>query len=199
MSLENKGLALIREYDTKKAVDSLESVLCGTVGVIGAIGTFLYVADLPRNGGTEGGLGMSWQPSWTPGYEINHDGDHNWQELAYLGGYIAATYLGVKAVQKIAQPIARKWREWRHESSGEKERDAEFNANYHTLAHRLLAGEGVPSGLHQDYKDSLHFDLLTHYLSNNSAAGTSIARDLAQRRPGLAPRHNFIFLTFVKN
>jgi len=185
MALENKGLTQIRTYDVEKAVDTLENVLGSTVGVLGGIATFLYAADIPRNENTLGGLGMNFQPSWTPGYEVNHDGVFQLAEFAFLGGYIAATYLGVKAAKKIAGPIARKWKAWKHESSGEKVRDEEFNANYQTLADKLLSAEPVPEKLHPDYKDSLHLDILTHYLSHNSAEGAAIARNLSQRRAGL--------------
>lgn len=89
MPLDNKGLKLVREYDIKKASDRLANTFGTIVGLTGGLATLLFIGDIRGSGN-----GCDCQPSWTPGFEINHDGQYQLSELAYLGGYIGVTVLG---------------------------------------------------------------------------------------------------------
>ena len=177
MALENKGLTQIRTYDKNKMAVDFADVTGAAVGVVGGLGTALFMLDLSGN--------LDFQPAWTPGYELNHDGIHQVEELGYLLGYLGSTGLGVMAARAGVKRVVKAAQDLIYRANGENRKDAEFNASYQTLADKLLSGEPVPEKLHPDYKDSLQLDLLTHYLSQNSVEGEAIAKDISRRRAGL--------------
>ena len=192
MTLENKGLKLVREYEAEKAVDKavdkVANILSTSVGVAGGLATLLFLSDIGRYEFTPGGLGISVQPSWTPGYEINHDGVFEWQEVAYLGGYIGATVLGVWATGEVSRRVVRSLVGGLQRISGQEVKDEEFNANYGTLSDKLISKGTVPSGLRVDYQDALYLDLLTLQLSEGSTEGTKTVEKVSSQRRDLATR-----------
>ncbi len=173
MGLENRSLKLVREYDAQKAADAVAEKVGTAACIVGGLGTLLFISDLGSNSANGG---WSFQPSWTPGYELNHDGIRQWGELAYLGGYIGATIAGALVTGKVAGSIAKVWKS-RH--SGKEEMDEEFSANYQTLADRLLSEGTLPNGLSSDYTDALYLDLLANHLQRNSAEGVKITRKIS--------------------
>ncbi len=187
MALEKKGLQLIRKYDVERAVVKLADDLSCLTCLTGGLASVLFMSDMVSN---HINGGWSWQPSWTPGYEINHNGQKELAEVGILFGYIGATVLGTWAVRGVAKPLAKAWKKWRHESSGEQQRDIEFYANYNTLAEKVHSKgfSGVPAALNPDYQDALHLDLLISHLSEDSAAGVRAAELVDFKRKNLAAR-----------
>lgn len=174
--LKNKGLELVREHDAEKAAETVANILCGGVATAGAIGAFLFMTDMNSN---HVNGGWSWQPSWTPGYEINHDGVRGLNEWGYLIGYLGSTAVGGGIIygltRRFAKPLMR-----RLQKTYVQRKDEEFNANYDGLSGQLASKETI-GRLNQDYQDALYLDLLASQISGGSAEGAATVPKISRK------------------